>query len=83
MKLEFFQAVAMSVLLYGHTTWILMKHLGEKTRWELHKDAACCFELILKSGHYKTAIQPLTSHLTIHISKISKTSTNGEDNLNL
>ena len=49
-KLEFFQAVAVWVLLYGYTIWTLMKHLGKKNaRWKLCKDAACCFEQILKS----------------------------------
>ena len=26
----------------------------ENIRWELHKDAACCFEQILEAAPYKT-----------------------------
>ena len=44
--------------------------LGEKSKWELHKDTACCFEVApLK----KATVQPLTSHLTNHPSKTNKT----------
>ena len=47
---------------------------GEKARWELHKDVACCFEQILEAAAYKTAVvRPLTSHLTNHPSKMNKT----------
>ena len=57
---EFFQAVSVSVLLYGHN-----KMPGEKARRELHKNATYCSEQILKAAAYKTAaVQPLTSHLT-------------------
>ena len=39
----------------------------EKERWELHKDAACCFQQILKAAHYKIAtVRTLTSHFTSH-----------------
>ena len=48
-----------------HTT-VWMHHLdsskmhGEKARWELHKNALCCFEQILEATPYKTAdVQPL------------------------
>ena len=44
-KWEFFQAVGVSVLLYGCTSCNLMKDLENKTRWELHRDAACCFRI--------------------------------------
>ena len=37
--------------------------LGEKARWELHKDTAYCFEQILEKASYKSAVQPLTSIL--------------------
>ena len=41
---------------------------------ELHKNAACCFEQILEAApHIATIAQPLTSHLTNHQSKTSKT----------
>ena len=37
----------------------------EKVRWELQKNATCCFEHILEAPPTKTAyVQPLTSHLT-------------------
>ena len=40
---------------------------GEKARWELHKNATCCFEQILEATPNKTAaVQPLTSHLKGH-----------------
>ena len=57
LKCEFFQAVAMSVLLYDCTTWTLTKRLHkmldmchtkiQHARWEPRKDAASCFEQIL------------------------------------
>ena len=38
---------------------------GEKARWELHKDAVCCFEQILEAALQKTAaIWPLTSPIS-------------------
>ena len=56
-------------------TIVWMHHLyankmkGEKVGWELYKNATC-FEQILKATVYKTAtVRPLTSHLTIHLSK--------------
>ena len=36
-KWDFFQAVAMLVLLYDCSTWTNKTH-GEKARWELHKN---------------------------------------------
>ena len=39
-KQEFFQAVAMSVILYVSTT-LTYETPGEKARWELHMDATC------------------------------------------
>ena len=55
-KQELFQAVAVSVLLYGCTTWR-----------ELHEDTVCYFEQILEAAPNKTvAVWPLTSHLTNH-----------------
>ena len=41
---SFFQAVAMSVLLYGCTTWIWWKLWRKKNKLELDKDATDCFE---------------------------------------
>ena len=49
------------------------KTLREKVRWELHKDAACCFEEILEAAPYTIAtVQLLTSYLAKYPSKISK-----------
>ena len=42
-KRDFFQAVGMSILLYGCTTWTLRKR-RKKFRWELYKNAACSIE---------------------------------------
>ena len=39
--------------------------IGEKSRWELHKGTARCFEQILEATPLKIpAAQPLSSHLT-------------------
>ena len=60
----FFQAVAMSRLLYDCTT-NLNKTLGEKARQKKHKAVVCCFERILEAASYKTvAVRPLISHLS-------------------
>ena len=41
--------------------------LEAKARWELHKDAVCCFEQILEAAPHKTAtVLPPASHLTSH-----------------
>ena len=46
--------------------------LGEKVRWELHKDGVCCFQQILEAAPHQTAaIQPFT-YLTNHPSKTKK-----------
>ena len=43
---------------------------GEKARWELHNDAASCFEQILKAAPHKTAaVWSLASHLTKRLEK--------------
>ena len=52
-KEEFFQAVDVSVLMYGCTTWTLTKTHREKALWELHKNAAYCFEQIPKAVLHK------------------------------
>ena len=55
----------------GTTVW--MHHMnankmrGEKTRWDIHKNAICGFEQILEATPHKTAaVYPFTSHLTNH-----------------
>ena len=50
LKWEFFQVVAVFVLLYGYTIWTLMYQLDGKARWELHKNATKCFERIWKAA---------------------------------
>ena len=48
-KIEFFQAVLLSVLFHDYTTWILMP--GEKARFNQHKGATYCFEKIATKQH--------------------------------
>ena len=49
-KRESFQAVTVSVLLYGCTSWTFNKYQEKKiARLELHKDTASCFEQILET----------------------------------
>ena len=47
-KLDFFQVIAMSILLYGHNTWILMKRLCSSHLAFYPNDAACRFKQILE-----------------------------------
>ena len=43
------------------------KMYGEKARWEVNKNATCCFEQILEAAlHQKAAVWPLISHLINH-----------------
>ena len=49
MKLAFLQAVVVSVLLYSCTTGHANETHVDKARWELNKNAACCFEQILEA----------------------------------
>ena len=63
-KRDFLQAVVVSVLLHGCTTWTQMKSMEKKTRWELLMVATSRFEQILKAALYKiAAVWPLSSHL--------------------
>ena len=52
-KWDFFQTVAVSILLYGWTPWTLTKNL-ENAWEELHKSATYCFEQILEAIPHKT-----------------------------
>ena len=46
----------------------------KETRWELHKNAACCLEQILETVPHKTvAVWTPTSHLANHSSKTNQT----------
>ena len=76
--IRFFLGVALSEFSsYGNVvTTKRIHHLdsnethGEKARWELLKNATYCFEHILETSSYKTAIVwPLISHLINHPSK--------------
>ena len=67
-KRDFFQTVAVSVLL----AWMLHldanKTQREKARWELNKNGTCYFEQIQKVTVHKTAgVQPLNTHLKKNI----------------
>ena len=63
---DFFHIMAVSILLYGCTTLMLMKCME-------NKNATCYFEQILSTiPHNTTAVQPLSSHLTNHPSKTNK-----------
>ena len=65
-KLDFFQAVFVSILLYGCTPWMLTKHID--------KNATSYFEQIQEAtSHEPTAVRPLTSHLISHTCKTNKT----------
>ena len=56
--------------------------LGEKVGWELHLDAACCFEQIREAAPYKTAAElPLIPHLRNHPRKVSKACWRNKDEL--
>ena len=55
------------------------KNHEEKARWELHKNAACCFEQVLEAASDKTAVWPVTSHLRNYSSMYLPTSPHGQD----
>ena len=54
-KRQFFQVVAVSVLLYSCTTWALT-NTWTKISQELSKNSACYFELILETTPHETAV---------------------------
>ena len=66
MKQEFFEAVFVSVLLYGYTTWTLTKYVEEKASVERQKNAISYLEQILESI-------PVKQQLYDHLPPISKT----------
>ena len=60
MKRSFFQAAVVSILLYGCTTWMLIKRMEKK---QLHKNAASNFEQVLEATSHKApTVRPPTSH---------------------
>ena len=59
---------------YSTIAWLhhldFIKRLREKAKWELLKDAACCFEKIQEAASHKTvAVRLPTSYFTNHPSK--------------
>ena len=58
-KWNFFQAVAVSVLLYSCTSRALTKRFPKKTKCKLYEDYACCFKQILEVALYKSAEQSI------------------------
>ena len=61
-KRSFFQAAVTSILLYGCTTWILTKTVGEARR-QLHKNAASNLEQVLAATPHKTpTVRPSASY---------------------
>ena len=75
----FFQSIAVSILLNGHIIHANKMH-RKKVRWELYKNAICCFEQKLEATLHKIAgIQPPTYHLTNHPSKTNKTLCESKD----
>ena len=53
------------------------KTTEEKAKWELYKNAACCFEQIQETGPKKsTTERPLTSHLTNMLVTVEELRTN-------
>ena len=64
------QAVTVSILQYGCTTWTRTKHMEKKARLELHKKASYILEHILEVTPRKTAaVRPPVSYFTNHSSK--------------
>ena len=63
MKRSFFQAAVISILLYGCTTWTLIKMAGEEARRQLHNNAACNLEQVLAATPHKTpTVRPPVSY---------------------
>ena len=57
------------MLLYGRTTWTLVKRFEKKfsQNYKRMLHAACCFEQILGAASHKTAtVRPLTAHHANH-----------------
>ena len=73
-KWDFFQAVAVFILLHRYTTWTLKKTHWAQAWWELQKNATCCLEQILEATPHKTAaVQSSACHFPNHSRKTNKT----------
>ena len=63
-KLDFFQAVTMSILLCRCTSWMLSKH-REKARWELHKNVISYFEQIPTKQQLYNFLSPISKTIQV------------------
>ena len=61
-KQNFFQALAVSILLYGHITWTLTKGTEKKLDWNYTR-------MLEATLHKTTAVQPLTSYLKNYLNE--------------
>ena len=69
-KWDFFQALIVSILLYGCTTWTLAKRTEKKLDEKVYKNATSFFGQVPEAASQKTAaVWPLIFHLTNHPSK--------------
>ena len=63
MKRSFYQAVVVSLMPYGCTTWTLTNRVEKKAWQQLHKNAASNIEHVQKAAPQKAAaVRPPTSH---------------------
>ena len=46
------------------------KRMEKKTRWVLHKNVTCCFELILEATHHKSSCTATCLSKTINVRRI-------------
>ena len=64
MKRSFFQAVVVSILLYGCTTWTLAKRMEKKLDGNYTRMFASNIEQVLEAATHKAAaVRPPTTHL--------------------
>ena len=74
MKCSFFQAVIVSILLYGCTTWTLSKRMEKRLVGKLRKNAASNIEQVLETAPHKAAtIRPPTTHLENYQNETNQT----------
>ena len=74
LKRDFFEAVGVSILLYGCTTWRQTKHIGKKLDGNNTKMLARFLEHIQVAAPQKrAAVRSFTFHLTNHSSKTNET----------
>ena len=79
LKTDYFEVTGIIPIWRCVSTTIWLYHMdftetpAGKAWWELHNDAAYCFEQILESAPYRTAtVGPFTSHLTNHPDGMNK-----------